>query len=204
MDRVLEFLKTTLIRGALFLVPLILTLVLLREAIGLLARLLKPIAQMLPGESLAGIALAEILAALTLIAIGFAAGLFARTAFGSRLSDRVERLVLRKMPGYTLLKSVAQGKLGVEVEGTVEVGLIRFGSARQLVFIMARHPDGLLTVFAPSAPSPTAGALYFMAEHEVQRVDIPVAEAIDCLTQLGNGSHSLLEHLNRYIPRERS
>lgn len=195
MEQTLGFLKSTLIRGALFLVPLMLALVLLREAVGLIARLLRPISEALPQQTLIGISVPELLAAIILLGIGFIAGLLAQTTLGTSLSNRVEGLVLRKMPGYTLLKSVAQGKLGIEAEANVQVGLIRASTGWQIVFVMERHPNGLLTIFVPSAPSPTAGNVYFIPKHEVRLTDLSVAAAIGCLTQLGTGSQALLEQL---------
>jgi uncharacterized membrane protein len=203
MPNTLRFFKSTLIRGALFLVPLMLALVLLREAVGLIARLLRPITEALPQQSLIGISVSELLAAFILLGIGFVAGLLAQTTLGTQLSSRIERLVLRKMPGYTLLKSVAQGKLGTAAETNVQVGLIRASTGWQIVFIMERHPNGLLTIFAPSAPSPTAGNVSFIREQEVELTDLSVATAIGCLTQLGTGSQALLEQLkNQLLDKE--
>ena len=45
----------------------------------------------------------------------------------------------------------------------------------------------------PSAPTPTAGSLYFLKEEQVKRLDIPMKDAIDCLMQLGVGSNELLK-----------
>jgi uncharacterized membrane protein len=50
----------------------------------------------------------------------------------------------------------------------------------------------MLTVFVPSAPTPTSGTVYFMTEAQVRRIDVPVAQVMRSLKQLGVGSTLLL------------
>jgi uncharacterized membrane protein len=66
---------------------------------------------------------------------------------------------------------------------------------------MEQHADGLLTVFVPSAPTPTAGSIYYHTEQQVKRLDVPVSTAIKCITQLGVGSREMLEGKFTVAPR---
>jgi uncharacterized membrane protein len=128
-----------------------------------------------------------------LLIIGFFAGLLAQTAFASRISQTMEQLILRKMPGYTLFKSVAEGAAGAGDRSQLKVALANIDDAWLISFIVEEHPDGLMTVFIPSAPTPTAGSIYFLTEKQVRRLDASVSSAITCIMQLGVGSRKLIE-----------
>src|SRR5262245_53366675 len=102
----------TLLAGILFLAPIILIVWIGVKIVSALAGLLDPIASHLPFRSLLGLKSPEIAAALVLIVITYFAGLLARTTVARGISSRAERLILRKVPGYTLMKSVAHGAIG--------------------------------------------------------------------------------------------
>jgi uncharacterized membrane protein len=91
-------LLATLVRGVLFLVPIVLILVLAREAIRLLSTAMKPVAQIVPADNLLGIAVVEILAILAIALACFIAGLFAGTQLGARLGAKLERLICDAFP----------------------------------------------------------------------------------------------------------
>ena len=59
MRGIAQFVKTTLLRGAM---PLILVFVLLREAIRYLAKVVHPIVRLLPAQAVGGIATTDIVA----------------------------------------------------------------------------------------------------------------------------------------------
>jgi uncharacterized membrane protein len=59
---------------------------------------------------------------------------------------------------------------------------------------MERHDNGLYTVFVPSAPTPAAGAIYYLPEDRIRILDVPVSAAVGCVTRLGLGSRDLLAH----------
>ena len=106
MKSVIAFVKTTLIGRVLFLVPLVAMIVILSKAMRYAAQILRPAERVLPRRTIVGLAVADVLAMVCLLAIGFFAGLFAQTALGKRLSRRIEELILGKIPGYTLLRGI--------------------------------------------------------------------------------------------------
>lgn len=180
--------------GALFLLPLIVVLLLLYHAMRAVATVLHPAARaLLPVESVGGVALVDVLAIAGLLGVGFVAGLIARTPAGRRIQGTLERAILGKMPGYTLLKSATAEHADLGMGADVDVALARLDETWVLAFIMERHASGLLTVFVPSAPTPLAGAVYFLSEDQVRRVDVPVGRAMKCLMQLGVGAAAVLD-----------
>ena len=189
MKALLGFVKTTLVGGFLFLVPVALTLVILHKAVGAVGKVVQPIASEIPVQAIAGIHMRQILAAIVLIAIGFLAGLFARTGFGRRLSNQLEQVILRKMPGYTLLKSATGGSGDSQ---SLQVAFARFDDNTVLGFIVEPASNGIVTVFVPSAPTPAAGTIFYLPEDRVRKVDVTVQEASKMIMQLGVGSREIL------------
>jgi hypothetical protein len=118
--------------------------------------------------------------------------LFAQTPLGKRFSRRIEELILGKIPGYTLLRGIIGDPENISGNRELKVALARIDDAWLLSFIVEELPDGMLAVFVPSAPTPTAGNVYMMTEQQVRRLDVPVAAATKCIMQLGVGAGKLL------------
>jgi uncharacterized membrane protein len=193
MNQFFQFAWRTILRGVLFLATLLIAVLLVREAIRLVGKLLAPIAQRLPFSSVLGIAVADLVAALTLLIVALLFGMLSQTKLASRVNQLLEHLILRKVPGYTLLKSVAHGAIGTGDQSDAKVALANIDDAWLISFIIEEHPSGMLTVFVPSAPTPTAGSIYFLTEQQVKRLDVPVSAAMKCIMQLGVGSRALIE-----------
>lgn len=184
-----------------FVLPVLVVLVVARHAVKLLADALQPVAELLPAQQLAGIVAADLLALAAIVLLCFAAGLFVGTGIGRRMNDRLERIVLRKVPGYTLLKGAAHGLAGLETKSELAVALARIEDAWVLAFIVERHDDGLSTVFVPSAPTPAAGSIYYLTDDRLKPLDVPVAEALACVMRLGVGSREMLARAKRETER---
>ena len=100
-----EFLKTTIIGGASFLLPMALVLFILSYALRLVKRIAEPISHSLRLDQLgaaAGVGAATVLSAVVLVLIAFAAGIVARTAVGRRIT-MVGKLFSRRA-GIILIK----------------------------------------------------------------------------------------------------
>jgi uncharacterized membrane protein len=192
MKSVITFVKTTLIGGVLFLVPLVATIVILSKAMRYVAQILLPVEHMLPRRTIVGLAVADVLAIVCLLAIGFFSGLVAQTGLGKRFSRHIEELILGKIPGYTLLRGIIGDPENIGGNHELKVALARIDDAWLFPFIVEELPDGMLAVFVPSAPTPTAGNVYMMTEQQVRRLDVPVAAATKCIMQLGVGAGKLL------------
>jgi uncharacterized membrane protein len=192
MDRTLRFIWRTIIAGVLFLAPLLIVIVIAHRAVLLLAKIISPVASHIPIEGHFGMDRPQIAAVLVLILLGFAGGLLAQLRFASRLTSALEQLILSKMPGYALYKTMLEGAAGKDNQG-LKVGIASFDDNDVLCFIIEQAADGKLTVFVPSAPTPTAGSIYYLPPSRVKPLDVPVSAAVKCIKQLGIGSRELLE-----------
>lgn len=193
MKGIVGLIKTTVVGGLLFLLPIVLVALILREAVRVLDKLSQPVVAMLPTQSIAGVTLAGLISIAALILLCFLAGLIARTRLGHDLGDVVENMVLRRIPGFMLIKAIAGGVAGVDTKSPLSVALARIEDAWVLGFVLERHASGLLTVFVPSAPTPAAGSVYYLTEDRVRFLDVPASAAMSCIMRLGVGSAALLD-----------
>src|SRR5262245_27875916 len=112
MRQAMHFIWRTIVAGILFVGPLLILLVIAHPAIKLIARILNPVASHIPIRPHFGFDTPELAAVILLVVLGFVLGLIAQTAIARRIRGSVEQLILRKMPGYTLFKAVAEGVAG--------------------------------------------------------------------------------------------
>lgn len=187
MRAVFGYITSRILAGLFFVIPLVVLVVLGRELLRFVTKLLGPLARRLPTAGITGPAADYLIAALALLLVAFVIGLLASSRVGRRVGDVIERVALGRIPGFTLFKSLFQSP----GEGDVEVLFVTLDDAWLFGFLMEKLPDGMLAVFVPGVPSPTSGSLYFFTEAQVRRTDLSVRDAIRCLARLGIGATSL-------------
>jgi len=189
----IAFVWTTIVGGFAVVLPVVLVVYLVGEAVGALEAITEPVSALLPVEELGGIELATLLAVLITLTGCFVAGLLARLSFASRASTAFERAVLDRLPGYVLVKSLTRRFTGTGEGARFAPALARLadGDAWVLAFIVEEHESGDFTVLVPVAPTPTMGLLYLVGGEDVRRLDVPMSAAVNCVMQWGVGSRQL-------------
>jgi uncharacterized membrane protein len=192
----LPFFRTTLMGGLLFLVPITVVVIVLGKALGLVHKVMDPLAARIPMESVLGVQTPLLLGIVVIVLFCFFAGLFARTAFAQKILNGLEAALLSKIPGYEMLKSTGESILGVEDQEAYPVVLARFDDSWQIGLRTERLQNGLVAVYIPGAPNPLSGSVCFMTSDRVVPADIPIASALKCMNGLGEGSNALLRGLS--------
>jgi uncharacterized membrane protein len=193
MKPIADFVKTTFVGGLLFLVPAVLIVLLVKQAVEFARKILTPIEKLFPVEKIGGVAVEHVLAILLILAVCFLAGLAVRTSPGAKLNAWLERVILRRVPGFGMVKRAAKEMANIESQSDFSVALARIEDAWVLSFIVEKLDSGLLAVFVPSVPTPAVGSIYYLTEDRVRRLDVPVSSAISCIMRLGVGSKELLQ-----------
>ena len=193
MKRLGEFLKTTILGGALVVLPVWVTVLLLLKAVMQLQIFVKPVSAALPPD----VAHPRVLALLMLLIVCFAVGAAVRTAVGSQARRAVERNLFERMPGYTTLRSVAQQLGHIEGEHGFQPALVEIEEALAPGFIIEELADGRYTVFLPSAPTPMAGTIFIIDAARVHPVDVPFTTAFQIVTKWGAGAGQLVTGMHR-------
>ena len=200
MKSVLGRFQDTVVRGVFLLAPLMVFGMLVAKALGMLRRVVEPFAG--PTPSLAGVPTALLIAVLTLLVLCFLAGLAAGTRWASAIIRWMESTVLMRIPGYAYMKGMGETVAGVQGGSAYEPVLARIEDSWQLGFIVETIEPGQYAVYVPGAPSPWSGAVYFMAESRIKRVEMRIGDVQGCMKRLGIGSGALLRGKLHWRPDE--
>ena len=198
-----EFLKTTIIGGTLFLLPVALILFILSYALRFVKRVAIPISNSLDLDQLgdvAGIGAATLLSVLVLILVSFAAGIVARTGVGRRIAGWSETSVLGRLPQYRLMKSMAEGLAHIESESGLKPALVSIEDGWQIGYVLEQLESGWVAVFLPQAPTPMAGSVMYFPADRVRPLGITMVQAISIVKAIGVGSAAALRGVDLRPP----
>ncbi|MGC1955723.1 MAG: DUF502 domain-containing protein [Gammaproteobacteria bacterium] len=187
-----RFLKTTVLGGVVFLVPIIIFIAVIGKALELTNKLAAPLAERLPVDSVGDLAVVHLLALAILVLVCFVAGLAAKTAFAGRLVQSLEANVLDKIPAYAVLKSKTGSVLNPEDAADMRPVLARFDDSWQLAFEIERIEGGQIVVFLPGAPDPWSGSVCVVTEDRITPLDVTVRSAAELMKRLGKGTTEAL------------
>ncbi len=186
-----NFLITTSVGGVFFLVPVVIFGIVLAKALSLMKAVAEPMAGWLPTDTVGGIALANIIAALVLVILCFLAGLTARHAMASAFVESLETRFLVSIPGYLMLKNLVSGFDESKVAGLKPVAL-QLGTAERIGYEIEILPDGRSMVFIPSPPNPFSGITQVLPPQQVTYLDVSLKDVMEVTENFGYGSHKIL------------
>jgi uncharacterized membrane protein len=181
-------LRDLLIDGALLALPLGAAAYLVHKVVALLVPLLKPAVHLLPPGHWFGVAAID-LAALVLLTLGLLGmGLFSRSRAGRRVAETLEQLVLSKIPGYLMIKSIAADFGSGEQEEGLRPVLVSFDDNQVLGFMVERDDaTDRIAVFLPGSPSPAGGNVVVVPGARVQLIDASLGLSRRAMKQRGLG-----------------
>jgi uncharacterized membrane protein len=195
------FLKVTIVGGVLFLLPLVLLLIILGQALRLAVKVAKPIAEQLNLEHLGGIGAVTVLAVLLLVVVSFMAGIVARTGLGRRISNWFENSLLGGLPQYRMFKSVAEGFTQIESASSLQPALVSIEDGWQIGYMLERLENDWVAVFLPQAPTPMSGNVMYLPAVRVRPLDITMIQAMSIVKHIGSGSGAALRGVDLTLPQ---
>ena len=196
MNSIKSFLKATLVGGLMFLVPVVLVALVLRQALQFAGKIAQPIAAVLPVSHLGGVAIATIIAVAILLCIALLAGLLSRTGPGRRVTHWFEESILGGMPQYRMVKSLAEGLTQLENGTGMQPVLMRGDEGWMLGYQMEELPDGWRVIFLPASPTPMSGNVIYVEASRVKPLDLSMRDAMQLVKRLGIGSAEKLRGTN--------
>jgi uncharacterized membrane protein len=192
MKRALAFVKATLLGGVIVVLPAWLAVLLVLKALGHLEIFVKPVSSHLPQS----IAHPRVIGILVLVGLCFLVGAAIQTAIGKKAERAAERAVLEKIPGYTVLRSLASRLSDHAETASFQPALVEMEEALVPAFIVEQHSGNRCTVFIPSVPTPMAGAVYIIDNSRVHPLDLPAVSVMQCISRWGGGSDKLVAALD--------
>ena len=192
MKSIWQFIKTTVIGGLLFLVPVVILIVVLGQAFGLMLQVAEPLGELIPIDNIGDIALVNILVVVLILIVCFIAGLFATRSVFTRFQDFIETKLLMKIPGYSMIKGVTHSiKTSEEASENFIPVRVKIADFEQLGFEIERIGENTVVVFLPGAPNPWAGQIVYTRPDKITALPISVPDALGLMEQLGMGSEKI-------------
>ena len=183
--------RTMIVGGVIFLVPFAVVLLLFGKVFAVSLRLAEPIADRIPFDAVAGVALSEILAVLIILAACFFAGLAALSTPGQRLYRKLDDTLLNLIPRYAFIKSMADSFGGSDAT-VLQPVLVRFDDLAQIAFEVERGSGDLVTVYLPGSPDPWSGSVAHVTLDRVTPLKADFTSAVKALRNVGRGSTALI------------
>lgn len=180
--------KTTILGGVLFLIPIAFVAIILDKAFAISMIVAKPLDSLIPIERVAGVAMANIIAIILILAVCFLAGLVARGSMFSKHVARLDNFLIDIIPGYAVVKSIISGVAKTEDAATLlQPVLVKFDDYDQIAFQVEQQGDKCV-VFLPGSPSAWSGASIIVSKDRVTPLDLPAHQVVSLLRVMGRGS----------------
>jgi len=193
-----KFLKTTIIGGIVFMVPIIIFIAIIGKAIKLTNKLAAPVSALIPADGIGNIAVADLLALVIILLICFLAGLAAKSTLARKSVSNLESRVFSKIPVYGFVKSKMDAIVQPENAEGMKPILVRFDDYWQIAFEVERIPGETVTIFLPGAPDPWSGSVCYVTEDRIQPLELTLLPVLKTLKGLGKGSN---EQLRAYLKK---
>ena len=192
MKNLPRLIRTTLIGGVLFLIPLVFVVVVFGKAFQIMKVVATPLGKLIPVESFAGFAIVEILTVLVMILCCLFAGMIARSPWGQKVSKKLDAVLLQMIPGYAWVKGITGDIHDENAEDVLKPVLVRFDDQFQLGLEVDRAADGLVAVYLPGSPDPRSGAVSYVTGDRIQPVNAGFKAVVKICKNLGRGSTVIL------------
>jgi uncharacterized membrane protein len=187
-----RLIRTTLVGGILFLIPLVFVVVIVGKAFQIMKAVATPLAKLISVESFAGYAVVELLTAIIMILCCVLAGTLARSPWARKIHEKLDAVLLQMIPGYAWVKGITGGIRDDDAENLLRPVLVRFDDQTQLAFEVDRAVGGLVAVYVPGAPDPRSGAVSYVTGDRIEPVNAEFKAVVKICRNLGRGSTEIL------------
>lgn len=190
-----DFIVTFILGGLIVILPVVFLWIafswLFEKITGLIQPLTSLVITYLPLPETAG----DIIALTIILFLCFIIGRIIRTGVGKFIHGGLEKLLLRKIPGYTMIKETLVQLLGREQTPFTKVVLVQL-FPRKNVFMtgfITNETKKLITVFVPTGPNPTSGNMFHLPKEQVHILEgISVEDGLRTIIACGAGSSDLI------------
>ncbi len=181
--------RTHIVTGFLFIMPVLITFVVLARFWDKLLKIGRACSRFLRVDTVLGPPGDAVMAVLFFLFICTLAGFLIRISFLRRASERIDGRLNDWIPGYSRIRAEAKQKVGAEEEKAPvhDACLVRVQDLWQPGYVVEKNADGTRTVFVPLAPAGTSGQVYVVSPEQVRDLARDSAALQAQLARLGKG-----------------
>ena len=181
-------LKSTLIGGIFFLIPVVLLIIVLSKAHDIMLKVAQPLSEVIPLDKIGGVAMANILVVLLILLVCFFAGILATRPKFQSFQRYLEEKILGPLPGYRVIKAFLNSLELYENSGEKMAPVLQ-----KLGFEVERSGKDRVVVYLPDAPAFITGTVAVVSAQQVTELDVPLTRIKDCMEQFGFGASELMD-----------
>jgi uncharacterized membrane protein len=195
MKKFRKFINTCFFGGIVVMLPVMLSIYLLKWFLGVILRTIQPITVILVEKAHMEKILAQGIIVLFVIMVFFFIGLAVKTRIGRFFFRLLESGVFKSIPGYNLFSQTIKQLIDKKKKPFLSVAIVQpFNNDTMLTgFITDKHPDGRYTVFVPSALNPTSGLIFHLNSQNVRPLKVSTENAMRTIIGCGMGSQKLMD-----------
>lgn len=191
MNAMASRIRTNIIYGAIALLPVAALIFILAKLFGFLKKLSEPLAPYLGSNTYLSTLLLIVLTLVTLLALCYLFGALVNTQLGAMSFERIEKRLRDIIPGYEIISGLLRGIAGQKMSYPPALVTLSAPGTAVLGFVMEDEGDEYLTIFVPTAPVMTAGAIHIIERSRVKLIEGSSMDAANCITQWGMGLKKL-------------
>lgn len=196
MKTLTRFVRTTILGGVFFLIPIVVLSIVIAKALEYTNKFLRILANQILAASELSATGAMVTSVAVVALVCFLAGLIARTVTAQELVKMLESSILSKIPAYEYLKQEGASALGVATMTEQPIVLVE-SDIGWLIGVQTEAASGeFVTVFVPGAPNPHSGAVYFVRADRIRSADVKLVAALNCMRRCGLGAPALLTNFS--------
>jgi uncharacterized membrane protein len=193
MNKIIEFLKTTILGGLFVLLPIIILYLALGKVTGVLVALATPFADLFFPGRFDDTQFPVLVSIILLIGVSFVLGLFMLSELSLRFGNWIDRTILGKLAIYNAIKSLTKGFADSQAETSFKPALLKSADGiKEFVYIVEDHGDDNLTVMIPWTPTPFTGTIKIVPKDHVEPLDVKMGKLTEALSQWGIGAKDIL------------
>jgi uncharacterized membrane protein len=192
------FIKTTVIGGVFFIIPLAIVLMLVGKLVGVMKGVASSLSPLLAVDTPMGAIVLNLLALLVILGFCFLAGLAAKGVTAKKVVGKLDTALLAALPGYAFVKGFADNmSRSDEMSESFLPVAVHFDDYSQLAFEIERQPNGQVALYLPGAPNPWSGTVVYVTHDRVKRLSMSLNEALKNIRMLGKGSSAIIERQSK-------
>ena len=193
MRQIWEFVKTAVLGGAIFLLPIAATILIVVKAGKMAIHTAMPLADKLPLSKGEAVLAVYVVGAIALVLVSFAAGVFTCSVrIESKTASFLEDRILNRFPPYVAIRKQTDRLAGIATNENLRPALVRMHDGWQIGFLVDTFSEGHVAVFLPGAPDPSSGVVQIISSENISPIDGSHGDVIACLEQSGHGLPNLL------------
>jgi uncharacterized membrane protein len=193
MDPAKSRIRNNLIFGGIAVLPLLILAYVFFKVHGIVKKAAVAIAPVLGESPYYGTGVVIVMTVLGLLLLCYLMGALVNSRMGSKIFEAVQSKFADIVPGYEVVTNLMRGIAGNKKAYPPALITLYAPGTAVLGFVMEDLGDSFVTVFVPSTPVVTVGAVHVVERSRVQMINGSSRDTAECIGQWGLGARELLQ-----------